>query len=88
MRVLEISETPAAAYAALLLTSYGADVDRIELPDRHPHPEVPDQLAADTFLKRNRQLVDPTDVNPADYDAVIEDVGATVLGELGLSWRQ
>ncbi len=88
MRILEISETPAAAYAALLLTSYGADVDRIELPDRHPHPEVPDQLAADTFLKRNRQLVDPSDVNPADYEVVIEDIGATALQKLGLSWRQ
>jgi len=84
MKVLEVSQGPAGAYAGLLLSQLGFTVDRL----------VTDKLASELsasqglFLHRDKGSVHPGALALHDYDAVVEDVGKVCLRDLDLSWRK
>lgn len=102
MRVLELSQSAAAAYAGLLLGEYGFDVDVVtgiapgvdaaseELADDDRLASVlkRQRAATATFLHRHKTPIEPAAIDLANYDCVIEDVGNQGLQALGLNHGQ
>lgn len=80
MRVLEISCTPAAANAGLLLAQLGFDIDCLDTGPANRFTE-----AQEVFFNRGKKSIALKDVQLEKYDAVIEDVGSKQLSKLGMS---
>ncbi len=78
MRILELSAGVASGYAGLLLSQLQFDVERL---DRSDGP-----AGQDPFLHRDKNEIESAP-DLGVYDALVEDVGANGLRELGWSYR-
>ena len=95
MRVIELSDGPAAGFAGMLLAQLGHEVIRVELPWRGPQP--PTAVLNETeraYLHRGKQTVsfgdDPAYRGPLfelaiTADALVEDLGRGGIGRYGLT---
>ena len=86
MKLLEISNGTAAAYAGLLAAELGFEVDRIDLAEKHPHVDPLDATADEIFLHRGKTTVTATEGAAGAYDAIVEDIGSAGLQKLGLTY--
>ncbi|HXH22272.1 MAG TPA: CoA transferase [Dehalococcoidia bacterium] len=100
MRVLELSENLAAAYAGMLLADLGCDVIKVESPTGDPWRTKTDDLGDDSLFqyanRRKRSACLDLDAEEgreafsrlvAGCDAVVEDLGAGAMAARGLGWE-
>jgi crotonobetainyl-CoA:carnitine CoA-transferase CaiB-like acyl-CoA transferase len=95
VKVLEVSNGPAAGFAGLLLAELGHEVVRVELPWRTHHRSTAVLSESEkAFLHRRKKSVLLEQVPAwssdllnlaASSDAVVEDVGQGGLGSLGIT---
>jgi crotonobetainyl-CoA:carnitine CoA-transferase CaiB-like acyl-CoA transferase len=95
MKVLEVSNGPAAGFAGLLLAELGHEVVRLELPWRTHHRSTAVLSESEkAFLHRRKKSVLLEQVPAwssdllnlaASSDAVVEDLGPGGLGSLGIT---
>ena len=86
MRLLQIGCGAAAEYAGLLTSELGFEVDQLPAGEPAPRLDEMDARAADLFLGRGKQVVSIHELDLANYDAVIEDIGIGALAEMGFTW--
>lgn len=94
LRVLDLSNGPAAGLATMHLADFGAEVLRIERPASHPLDELP---AAPLWLRGKRTLrlnlndapdMERLHVLAAGADVLVTSWRAAALARRGLDWAQ
>jgi crotonobetainyl-CoA:carnitine CoA-transferase CaiB-like acyl-CoA transferase len=85
VKVLEVSNGAAGACAGLLLAELGFDVDHLPAPPMAAQIDQEDADAFELFFHRGKTSVDVDTIDLTQYDALVEDCGATTLENLGLN---
>ena len=96
MRVLEVSNGPAAGFAGLLLAELGHEVVRVELPEWHAQNRPRTAVLSETeqaYLHRRKKSLAPARPTwgsevigiAGAFDALVEDLGPGGLGSLGIT---